>query len=478
MIGPGSDRKTFLRNVAAGVVAGPMVEWMRPAMASVPNARLSDVDHIMILMQENRSFDHYFGSLSGVRGFNDANATMLSTGKSILYQPNAQNPNGYELPFRLNTAKTRAQRMPSLSHAWVPQHSALNGGANDNWLSAHLAADGPRGTLTMGYYTRDDLPFYYALADAFTLLDGYHCSVLGPTDPNRIFLMTGTNDPNGEKGGPLRSNADSRNHLHWETYPERLERAGVSWRIYHDAPAGHSMDVTHNFNQFASAAPTSALYEHAMRSRSDDALLDDIRTGNMPQVTWIVPPAAACEHPPFLPIAGENYVRRILTTLWQNPKLWSKTVFLLMYDENDGFFDHVAPPIPPPGTPNEFVADMHTGLGFRVPCMVISPFSTGGWVCGQTFDHTSVLRFIERRFGVEAANVSDWRRATCGDLTAALGLGEAPNLATPLLPETEDALGMVALNFAALPEPEIPTAQTVPSQEAGTRKRRGEHNQG
>ncbi len=308
----------------------------------------------------------------------------------------------------------------------------------------------------MGYYTRDDLPFYHALADAFTLCDGYHCSVLGPTDPNRIFMMTGTNDPNGLNGGPLRANSDSGNHLHWETYPERLERAGVSWRIYHEAPAEHSMEMCHNFTQFATAPTTSSLYENAVKARSADLLLNDIRTGNIPQVTWIVPPPAVCEHPPFLPIAGENYVRRILTTLWQNPTLWSKTVFLLMYDENDGFFDHVAPPIPPPGTPDEYVLDMHTGLGFRVPCMVISPFSTGGWACGQTFDHTSLLRFIERRFGVEAANVSAWRRETCGDLTATLGLGEAPNLTPPALPETEDALAMVALQLPALTEPELP----------------------
>jgi phospholipase C len=166
-----------------------------------------------------------------VRGFDDPTAQRPGGG-SVFRQADADNPDGYVLPFRLDTHRTSAQRLHDLSHAWGPQHAEWDGGAMDSWIPAHRAADGPSGPLTMGYLTREDLPFYYALADAFTICDGYHCSIFGPTHPNRYFLMTATIDPDGSQGGPALDNAGRA--YRWETYPQRLERAGVSWRIYHD----------------------------------------------------------------------------------------------------------------------------------------------------------------------------------------------------------------------------------------------------
>jgi phospholipase C len=163
----------------------------------------------------------------------------------------------------------------------------------------------------------------------------------------------------------------------------------------------------------------------------------------------------------------------VLAALWSNPQLWAKTAFVLNYDENDGLFDHVAPPTAPPGTPHEYVGDLPVGLGFRVPCLVISPFSRGGYVCGDTFDHTSTLRLLEARFGVEVAGLSAWRRAATGDLTTAFGFGEPARLDVPGLPETSAALKLAEARVMSLPKPAVPAVQTLPRQEPGGRPRRG-----
>lgn len=459
-------RRRFLQGAAALTALGPVFEQ---AAADAAPARLNDIDHIIILMKENRSFDHYFGMLSGVRGFDDP-ATQRPDGSSVFRQADPEHPDGQVLPFRLDTQHTNAQRLQVLSHRWDVQHAVWNGGAMDRWIAAHRAADGPNGPLTMGYITRADLPFYYALADAFTICDGYHSSVLGPTLPNRYYLMTGTVDPTGAGGGPAVDNRIRR--YRWETYPERLERAGISWRVYHDID-DYRCNVCRFFTQYHKLPKTSPLFENALRDRPFYELLWDLRTGNIPQVSWIVPPSSVTEHPDYLPAAGEHHTSQILAALWSNPGLWAKTAVILNYDENDGQFDHVAPPTPDPGTAGEFVGDQPIGLGFRVPCIVISPFSRGGYVCGATFDHTSTLRLIESRFGVEIANLSQWRRETCGDLTAAFAFGASPRFDVPPLPETLVPLQLAEERAMSLPPSAVPAEQTMPKQEPGARPRRG-----
>ena len=193
---------------AAAAASALMPPNVRRALAEAPpkTGSLRDIKHIVMLMQENRSFDHYFGTLAGVRGFDDSKALKLSTGRSVFYQPDAENPSGYLLPFHLNTRTTSAQKIPSTSHAWEVQHGAWNGGKMDNWMPAHRKADGDKAPYVMGYHTRDDVPFQFALAEAFTICDHYFCSVMGPTWPNRMYWMTGTIDPDGEFGGPMTSN--------------------------------------------------------------------------------------------------------------------------------------------------------------------------------------------------------------------------------------------------------------------------------
>ncbi len=168
-------------------------------------------------MQENRSFDHYFGTLAGVRGFGDPHAITLSTRRSVFYQPDTVHPDGYLLPFHLDTTTSNAEAIPSTSHAWAVQHAAWNGGKMDNWLPAHRAADHHNGPHVKGYYTRRDIPFQFALAEAFTICDSYHCSVMGPTWPNRLYWMTGTIDPTGTHGGPIIANVAPKPYT-WTTY--------------------------------------------------------------------------------------------------------------------------------------------------------------------------------------------------------------------------------------------------------------------
>jgi phospholipase C len=468
------SRSRFL-SLAAGAAAASRIDWLRPAYAQTAPSKLSDIDHIVILMQENRSFDHYFGTLAGVRGFGDESAILLPQGRPVFYQPYARSRDGYVLPFHLDTKTTSAQRLHDLSHAWRTLHESWNGGRQDGWINAHYRTDGASAPLTMGYYTRDDIPFYYALADAYTICDGYHASLMGPTNPNRYYWMSATIDPDGHNGGPATNNSGRR--YTWETYPERLERAGVSWRIYRpeispEFPVG--LDVIMNFAAFQDAPKNSPLYENAGKMRSVETLLQDIRTSNIPSVTWIVPPYEFCEHPDMLPAAGEDYVRAILGAFWLNPSLWARTAFIIVYDENDGLFDHVVPPTPPPGTPGEFIDGAPIGLGFRVPCLVISPFSRGGYVCSDTFDHTSTLRLIESRFGVEVPYLTAWRRQTCGDLTTAFGFGEPPDVTFPSLPNTHEALRIAVQQLSGLPSPTVPTVQAMPKPEVATivRKRR------
>jgi phospholipase C len=462
----GIPRRRFLQGAAAFGGAA-LIERVAPASASAGPGSLRDIDHFIFLMKENRSFDHYFGTLQGVRGFDDAQALTLPDGRPVFAQADRQEGTRV-LPFRLDTRRTNAQRFHQLDHSWRAQHQSWDGGRMDLWIPAHRGKDGARAPLTMGHYARADLPYYYALADAFTICDNYHASVMGPTHPNRYYAMSATIDPEGRHGGPAIDNA--RRAYSWETYPERLERAGVSWRIYHDLD-DFGCNVCKYFTQYREAPRHSPLYENALRNRPLYELLWDLRHGNIPQVTWIVPPSNLSEHPDWLPAAGENHTHQVLAALWSNPRLWARTALVLHYDENDGQFDHVAPPTPPPGTSDEFVAGLPVGLGFRVPCLVISPWSRGGYVFSGTMDHTSSLRLLEARFGVEVPNLSRWRRAVTGDMIGAFSFGAGPREDIPLLPATRRLLLAAADEAMALPAPVPPAHGAMPRQEPGRRPR-------
>jgi phospholipase C len=475
---PGFTRRRLLTDAAQFASLAAATSLMPPnvrrLMAQTPNrsGSFKDIRHIVLLMQENRSFDHYFGTLSGVRGFSDPNPLILPSGKDVFHQPDAQNPTGYLLPFHLDTFSTNAQKLPSTSHAWRVQHQAWNNGKMDQWLPAHRTADGAHGPYTMGYFKRRDIPFHYALAEAFTICDAYHSSVMGPTWPNRLYYLTGMIDPDAIGGGPVVRNKMPADGFRWKSYPERLEEAGVPWQIYQYGAAGkRDHNMFKYFERFRNVQAGSSLALRGMPDSDETRFAEDVRNDRLPAVSWIYPSAEANEHPKNMPAAGANFIANRLNELAANPEVWAKTAFILNYDENDGLFDHVPPPVPPAGTPGEFVNGVPIGAGFRVPCIIISPWTVGGWVCSQPFDHTSVLQLLERFTGVREPNITDWRRQTFGDLTSAFRFGQRA-ARSPILPPTADLLALAHRNAATMPDPSIPGAtQRAPTQEKGKRKR-------
>ncbi|HZZ42152.1 MAG TPA: alkaline phosphatase family protein [Tepidisphaeraceae bacterium] len=461
-------------NVRRALAATPLTDG--------PTGSLRDVKHVVLLMQENRSFDHYFGTLAGVRGFNDPGAMLLRHGKSVFFQPDEKNPDGFLLPFHLDTKSTNAQKVPSTSHSWGTQHECWNNGKMDKWLKAHNKADGAHGSFCMGYFKRDDIPFQYALAEAFTICDGYHCSVLGPTWPNRLYWMTGCIDAAGRNGGPVISNKDTG--YTWTTYAERLEAAGVSWKVY-NSPDSHYDDAAlsdtpsknfpfnmlGHFRNFIESPAGSPLRTKALTLNNGEEFAKDCANDNLPTVSWLMPPRHASEHPDHMPAAGADFVAKTIDAIAANPKVWAKTAFILNYDENDGIFDHVAPPTPPRGTPLEFVNGEPIGGGFRVPCIIVSPWTAGGWVCSQRFDHTSILQFCEKLTGVRELNITNWRRQTFGDLTAAFRFN-SPSTTIPKLPDAAAQYALAESEVKHLPFPEVPRKNQIrPIQERGIRKR-------
>jgi phospholipase C len=471
---PGPTRRQVLAGTAAGAVAamtGSLGRIVEEAYAATPtkHAPLSDIEHVVFLMMENRSFDHYFGTFPGVRGFNDPNA-IPGVYHQRGYQPGVgPDRNGHMYPFHLDTKKlsSYSECVDDITHDWAPQHHAWNRGRMNRWLPAHLAADGDKiGPLTMGYYEQRDIPTFWSMAEAFTLCDEYYSSVIGPTDPNRVMWFSASLDPEGTHGGPcLKTLTTTRpqqfGKFTWKTMPEHLSEAGVSWKVYQDATDLTLLNPLLYFKNFVDR--TTYLGKNANGLISYPVGFEaDVAADQLPAVSWIFPSFVACDHPSAPPLLGEQLVASVLRTLVSKPKIWEKAALIVSYDENGGFYDHVAPPTPPPGTPGEHLtmdklpADAGgvrgpVGLGFRVPCMVISPYSRGGFVCSQVFDHTSQLKFLERRFGVDVPNISKWRRKTVGDMTRAFSFGRAPRDGVPTIPgltagQVEIIVGECAFN--------------------------------
>ncbi|MFM0612743.1 phospholipase C, phosphocholine-specific [Paraburkholderia nemoris] len=475
---PAGPRRDFLRMTAssfgASMAATLFPAWVREALAIPPKkttGTIDDVQHIVIFTQENRSFDHYFGKLRGVRGFNDRMAIRLPNGDPVWKQPTSTN---YILPFHMNTATTSATCAKAPSMSYLTDIAMWNKGLCNGWNTARLPG------LGMSYFSRDDLRFYYALADAFTICDQYYASTFTQTNPNRLHLFSGSS---GLSVGfePALDNAEPAQGFKWQTVAEMLEAAGVSWRVYQqtDNFDDNALALFHNFK---SAEPTSVLYRKGMATVDDIAqtFAADVASGKLPQVSWLIAPTALSEHANYHPQAGEDLSARLLAALAANPEVWSRTVFLLNYDEQGGFFDHVPPPTPPGddaegrttvATNGELYDGLPIGLGFRVPMTVISPWSRGGYVCSEVFDHTSIIQFIERRFRVHCPNISAWRRSICGDLTSAFNFNN-PDSSWPALPDTSAYVASANLQCSSLPLPTVPAVQSMPKQEPGTRPSR------
>lgn len=457
--------------------------------------KITDIDHVVILIQENRSFDHYFGSYKGVRGFADQSAAFNQP-----YPPNMSSaPAGVLLPYHLDTTTNNAACTHDITHDWVPQHQSWDNGAMDGFVTSRLAINANDAILTMGYYTRADLPYYYAVADAFTLCDNYFCSVIGPTDPNRLYTMAASLDPDGKNGGPIiqtlvATRASMIGKLTYTTMPEQLQTRGISWKVY-NAPdqnvlhGVYSDNVLPYFKNFQD--PAGVLYQNAFGPQFPTDFAADAAAGNLPQVSWIIPSVVDSDHPPSPSFFGEATLEAVITALTANPAAWAKTVLFVTYDENGGFFDHVAPMTAPAGTPGEYLTVPPVpdptyegspaitgpiGLGFRVPMTIISPFSRGGFVSSDMFDHTSVLRFLETRFGAEVPNLSAWRRSTVGDMTTAFNFSKV-DTSVPSLPAVGTVLQSIltecATDLVGFTPPQLPATQMMPTQETGAPVRPG-----
>ena len=544
-----------LSQVIPSAIAKAMA--INPALGST----FYDAEHVVLLMQENRSFDHAFGTLRGVRGFNDPRAICQSNGLKVWLQ--TQKTGETYAPFRLDIKDSKITWMGCLPHNWTDQTDARNNGKMDKWLDVKHSgfkefADLP---LTMGHYTREDIPFYYSLADSFTICDQHFCSSITGTNPNRLYFWTG-NIRENLNGKALVWNGDSEfsGKATWKTFPERLSELGVDWKIYQNeissSSAGYSGEANSwlaNFGcnpmeyfpqyqvkyspryrtllaqkkeqleqKLANAADQDTLEKlhkelaHVLEElqqytaenfeKLDERTKDihrrafvnnsaqpdymeletmhyqagdqqrelqipkgdvlyqfrkDVAEGKLPTVSWLAPPQLFSDHPDS-PWFGAWYVSEIMDILTQNPEVWKKTIFILTYDENDGYFDHFAPFTAPNPYETErgkvsagidakleFVRrdeqyypesgrESCIGLGYRVPLIIASPWTRGGWVNSQVFDHTSSLQFLEKfihhKFNKEPreTNVSSWRRTVCGDLTSAFRPYHGESIKKPL----------------------------------------------
>jgi phospholipase C len=565
------NRRQFVQvmGMGMGAAAGTLGSNIAKALAIPANSRtgtINDVEHIVILMQENRPFDHHFGTLRGVRGFSDPRAVNIhlplqgggTTLASVFLQPaGAKNvaagfgvppdsgalggpANGVPVipPFRVNPQSISPDLttvgltyLPGTSHSWQNTHECWNQGQYDSWPSVN-------GPIAMSYETRQDIPYHYALADAFTVGDAYHCSIMGPTNPNRTYLFSGcvgnldnlgSGGTDGHGAGPMTGNGLSPNNAPWtfSTFPEVLQAAGVTWKVYQDiagspfAPDfgdGTSNSFAGNFtdnpvlyfNQYANSSSGTPLFDNAATGTNITSTIpasgapasawqawqeqlfeqfrSDVQSGKLPQVSWIVGPAGYSEHADWPVDYGAWYISQVLDVLVSNPAVFSKTVFIINYDEGDGSFDHMTPPFPPQTAAfgastvdfhNELVTTTKPngpiGLGTRVPFLAISPWSKGGFVNSQVFDHTSVIQFIEKRFGVFETNISPWRRAVAGDLTTMFNF-LTPNDLPFLLPSTTGDLPPVNELAGGSVTTFVPTQTEVivglPTQEQGLRPAR------
>ncbi|MFT4019111.1 MAG: phospholipase C, phosphocholine-specific [Agriterribacter sp.] len=563
-------KKAALLSGGSGLLGG-LPESIQKAFAIDPKAGSTylDAEHIVFLMQENRSFDHCYGTLQGVRGYNDPRAITLPNNNTVWAQTNEKGET--YAPFRLNIRDSKSTWLGSLPHSWDNMVDARNEGKHDKWLDAKRSGrkeckDMP---LTMGFYNREDIPFYYALADAFTVCDQHFCSSLTGTTPNRLYFWTGTIREKHDENviaNVYNSDVTYNREASWKTFPEYLEENNIPWKVYQNEvsietgfegeeddwlanftdnplewfkqfnirfshghmkflpkaakilpeaiakleekikslPEGnselpklqrelkqrqaqweyvknalkkytpenfeklstreknlHNKAFSDNRNNPDYRSLTSITYDdngtqRTMQIPKSDVLFqfrEDVKNGTLPTVSWVVAPSNFSDHPGS-PWYGAWYLSEVIDILTQNPEVWKKTIFILNYDENDGYFDHIPPFVPPnPYKPNsgkvsegiatktDYVGKDQTwmktkpadeddrespiGLGFRVPLVIASPWTRGGWVCSEVFDLTSPIQFMEHFLShktgkkIESAEVTSWRRAVSGNLTSA-----------------------------------------------------------
>jgi phospholipase C len=551
-----TSRRKFLQGMATSGISAAALATFPPSIRralAIPahneTGTIRDVKHVVLLMMENRSFDSYFGTFRGVRGYGDRFAAPAPNGQNIFFQTYTKtNPATTYAPYHLDESLGNAQRAGGTPHTWADTQAAWDQGRMNRWPDA-------KNPLSMGYYDEAEVTFQRALADAFTLCDHYHAGMHTGTIANRLFYYTGTNGPNGRSPvdgskvgvAVLNNQYNNGNDIGpstegwtWTTYADRLEQAGVSWKVYQSLIDNFGCNEMMSFRHWRAEiekmppsrrpiyvangditqpltnagpfydpliddplSPLAKGFANTMPQGFLETFRADIQAGKLPSVSWIMPPSVYSEHPgPSSPTQGGWYVQEVLDALTSNPEVWGKTVLLINYDENDGFFDHLPPPTAPSHNPDgslaggttlsdsDMAVEYHNftpatasqpaqdgrpyGPGPRVPMWVVSPWSRGGWVNSQVFDHTSTLLFLEKRFGVDEPQVSKYRRAVCGDLTSAFNFADPNDEPVPALrgSTTKAEADAQIASQAAAAKINPPATPSLPVQEGGVRPSR------
>jgi phospholipase C len=354
------------------------------------------IDHIVVMMMENRSFDHYFQKLP------EYGQPDVEVAPPEYSNPDMQgNP---VAPFR-----DTQYCFVDTNHEWTGTHEQLNGTkmdgffkTNDNWHELPIGASGPEmlsGKRALAYYTADDLPFYYWLASEFSIADHYYSSIPGPTWPNRMYLYAASSF------GAVHNDVVVPD----KTLFDYLDKREVDWKVYISTSPGLAIFLDKYLELLKD--------EHGHFVPIDD-YFKDAAAGTLPKVAFLDPGIAResydqnDEHPPAIAMIGENFSATVIDALTKSPQ-WDRSALFLTYDEHGGLFDHV---VPPPACPPDAIAPtLKPGdtdakfdqYGLRVPLLVVSPFAKKHFVAHRTYDHTSITRFIEARFQMPAMTNRD-----------------------------------------------------------------------
>lgn len=353
---------------------------LQNACAAVPNI---PIKHIIILYEENRTFDHYFGTYPGANGLDLNKALPVSLGSAQTLRP-----------FHLTTKTT-----PDLSHASEAARLSYNNGKMDGFIYAEQSE------LTMGYYDYRDIPYYWDYASKFVLTDNFFSSQMGPSLTNHLYLIAG-------QSGGLQDNADFVT-FNFTTIMDKLDSRGISWKYYSDSkgwerfwnPLPHFISFMNNQSRMRNIAPS-------------DKFLTDLESGNLADVVWVMPNEEESEHPPWDITTGENYTVSLINSIMQS-KYWNSSAIIITWDDYGGFYDHVSPP-----QIDEF------GLGFRVPCLIISPYAKEGFIDHTQSEFASILKFIETVYSIPPLTPRD---AKASDMMEAFDFSQSPR-STLILP--------------------------------------------
>ncbi|KAI1608770.1 non-hemolytic phospholipase C precursor [Exophiala viscosa] len=414
---------------------------------------LASIDHVVLFMQENRAFDHYFGSMAGVRGFSDPNVQINPNGKSVWYQlvnSSLTNDTDYLLPFYLNYLGREwlnaTQCMDAGSNGYEENHLAYNFGSNDHWALNNTP-------WSWGYYKRSDLPVQFALAEGWTIGDMYQESVIASTNPNRVTWVSGSINVPGspqtanEGGVYIVPGCESVGvncyPLNYTTTPEVYQGAGVTWQVFQDTD-NFDDNALAWFSQYQEANNGTVLQERGMSYVGLQDFYDRAVNGTLPMVSYIIGPTELSEHPPYSPHDGAWLQQQVVNAVTRG-KNWNSTALIISYDETGGWGDHVTPYHSPNGTEGEWLEDPYdmfgytfSGPGYRLPFYIISPWTRGGHVFTEKADHNSQIMFVEKWLAAKGINaVTDqmpaWRREHMSDLTAAFDFS-SPNTSIPTIP--------------------------------------------